>query len=305
MSGEILCVGELLWDALPEGLFLGGAPLNVARHLHALGEQSVMVSRVGADRLGREAVRRLEACGMTTALVQADSALETGFVVVTLDDESTPVYEILQPVAWDALALTDALATRADQASAMVFGSLAQRAETARATIRRLCRTDALKVFDVNLRPPYDGRDVVEASLGLADVVKLNDLELDRMRDWFGLPGETRAAVQALAVRFGCWAVCVTRGAAGGALWKDGTWWEHPGYRARIKDTVGAGDAFLAALLAGLLADHTGEKLLDLANRLGAYVATRPGAVPAYEIGDLDDVIRLALDGPSAVDDNR
>lgn len=296
-SGEILCVGEVLWDALPEGLFLGGAPLNVARHLHALGEEVAMVSRVGQDRLGREALRRLKARGMPTHLIQPDAALETGFVAVTLDDGGTPAYEIVQPVAWDALALTDALAGRAERAAAVVFGSLAQRQETARRTVRRVCASDgALKVFDVNLRPPHDSRSVVEASLGLADVVKLNDHELDRMRDWFGLPGGLRPTVEALAERFGCRAVCVTRGAAGSALWGDGQWWEHAGYRVRVKDTVGAGDAFLAAMLAGLLAGRAGEELLDLANRLGAYVATRSGAVPAYEIGGLEDIVRLVLD---------
>lgn len=301
MDGEILCVGEVLWDALPDGLFLGGAPLNVARHLHALGEEAVMVSRVGEDRLGREALRRLEARGMATDLVQTDAERETGFVEVTLDAEGTPNYEIVRPVAWDALALTNALSERAARAEAIVFGSLAQRSEASRRAVRGLCEAasggGALKVFDVNLRPPHDARSVVEASLQVADVVKLNDHELERMRSWFGLVGTMREAVGALAERFDCRAVCITRGAEGSALWKVERWHEHSGYRVHVKDTVGAGDAFLAAMLSGLLAGHTGEKLLDLANRLGAYVATRSGAVPAYEIGDLEDIIRMALDG--------
>lgn len=300
MGNEILCVGEVLWDALPEGLFLGGAPLNVARHLHALGEEAIMVSRVGDDRLGREALRRLQARGMSTDLIQMDTERETGFVEVTLDEEGTPDYEIVQPVAWDALARTDPLAERAAQAAAIVFGSLAQRSETACRTVRALCAGDALKVFDVNLRPPHDERSVVEASLDIADVVKLNDHELVRMEGWFGLSGSVRETVEGLAERFACRAVCVTRGAEGSALWKDGRWWEHAGYRVRVKDTVGAGDAFLAAMLSGLLARRAGAELLDLANRLGAYVATRSGAVPAYEVGELEDIIRMALDGQQA-----
>ncbi len=297
MSNEILCVGEVLWDALPEGLFLGGAPLNVARHLHALGERAVMVSRVGTGRLGREARRRLEARGMTTDLVQTDDALETGFVTVTLDAEGTPAYDIVRPVAWDALALTEELSERAAAAAAVVFGSLAQRSPASRRAVRDLCSGgSALKVFDVNLRPPYDDEGVVVASLGLADVVKLNDDELGQMKGWFDLPGAMRAAAEALAERFGCRAVCVTRGAEGSALWEGGRWWEHAGYRVKVKDTVGAGDAFLAAMLSGLLAGRAGAELLEGANRLGAYVATRSGAVPAYESGDLEDVIRMALD---------
>lgn len=295
-SEDILCVGEVLWDALPEGLFLGGAPFNVAGHLHALGEEAALVSRVGDDRLGREALRRMQARGMTTDLVQVDTALETGFVRVALDDEGDAAYAIEQPAAWDALALPDVLAQRAAQAEAIVFGSLAQRQETARRTVRRLGATDALKAYDVNLRPPHTPPHVVEASLHDADVVKMNEEELARVGQELGLPDTPREAAEALARRFGGRSVCVTRGAQGSALWRDGTWTEHPGYSVAVQDTVGAGDAFLAALLAGLLAGWASERMLDAANRLGAFVASRSGAVPAYEVGSLDAASRLPLE---------
>jgi fructokinase len=171
MAAEILCVGEVLWDALPAGLFLGGAPFNVAGHLHALGVRVGVVSRVGDDRLGTEALERLARSGIATDLVQIDPALETGFVSVTLDDDGIPAYDIVEPAAWDHIALQDGLLERAASAAAIVFGSLAQRHVVSRATIERLCEVDVPKVFDVNLRPPYDDVAVVRHSLGHADIV--------------------------------------------------------------------------------------------------------------------------------------
>ena len=296
MSDEILCVGEILWDALPEGLFLGGAPFNVARHLHALGEAVVFASRVGDDVLGEEARRRLRAQGLDAALVQIDDSLPTGFVRVALDtDTGEPDYEIVEPAAWDAITLTDALHQHAEAAAALVFGSLAQRASTSRQTIQRLCETDALRVFDINMRPPYVDRAIVEHSLRVADVVKLNEDELSRLRDWFGLAAEPEAAMDDLATTFGCQAVCVTWGGAGARLWQEGVCSHQAGYAVEVEDTVGAGDAFLSTLLSGLLAGRGGVPLLDLANRLGAFVASHSGALPAYEVGGLDDIGRLPL----------
>jgi fructokinase len=296
MSDEILCVGEILWDALPKGLFLGGAPFNVARHLHALGEEVAVVSRVGEDVLGDEALRRLRAQGLSPALVQRDDELPTGFVRVALDAHTgEPDYEIVEPAAWDAIALTDALEQHAAEAAALVFGSLAQRASVSRRTIQRLCETDALRAFDINLRPPYVDRAVVEHSLRAADVVKLNDEELRRLQNWFDLATSPEEAMDDLATTFDCRAVCVTWGREGARLWQDGVCSHQSGYAVAVADTVGAGDAFLSALLAGLLDGRGGESLLDLANRLGAYVASHAGASAAYEVESLDDIEQLPL----------
>jgi fructokinase len=280
-SAEILCVGEVLWDALPEGLFLGGAPFNVACHLRAAGAPVTMVSRIGDDRLGDEMLRRAARYGVGTDLVQTDPELPTGFVHVSVDSAGNPRYEILAPAAWDAIAATDALLDRAAKARAIVFGSLAQRSPISRDTIQRLWATDALMVFDVNLRPPFTDREIVRQSLGRADVVKLSDEELARVAEWFALRGTFRETVAALAETFACPAVCVTRGSEGAALWHDGKWTEHPGFKVEVRDTVGAGDAFLAVLLSGLLAGESDTALLQHANLIGAYVATQFGAVPA------------------------
>lgn len=294
---DILCVGEVLWDALPDGLFLGGALFNVAGHLHALHEPSTLVSRVGNDVLGDEVRRRMRTRGMPTDLLQVDSDHPTGIARVSLNEDGTPTYEIPEPAAWDAIAWTDALAERARSARAVVIGSLAQRNETSYRTIQTLCHTtDGLVVYDVNLRPPHTGRALVEPSLHLADVVKLNDAELQQVRDWFDLPNGTRPSLESLADRFSLRACCVTHGAEGASLWNDGTWSTHPGDEVEVLDTVGAGDAFLAAFLSGFLAGRSGESLLPLANRLGAFVASRSGALPAYDFDGLQDIEKMTLD---------
>lgn len=280
-ESEILCVGEVLWDALPAGLFLGGAPFNVACHLRAAGLPVALVSRVGADQLGDEALRRIARYGVGADLVQVDPALPTGLVRVTVERDGNAEYEIVEPAAWDAITPNDALFRRAADARAIVFGSLAQRSVVSRGTIERIWETEAMTVLDVNLRPPYDDREIIRRSLGRADVVKMNDEEMRRIAAWFDLHGSVREIAAAVAGTFSCHAVCVTRGRDGAALWRDGRWAEHPGFEVDVRDTVGAGDAFLAVLLAGLLTGAEDSTLLRDANLIGAYVVTQFGAVPA------------------------
>ena len=278
---EILCVGEGLWDSRPSGLCLGGSPFNVACHLRAAGYPVSMVSRVGADRLGDEVLRRVAHYGVGTDLIQVDRSLPTGFVHVTIDGAGESTFDILSPAAWDAIAPDAELLERAAGARAIVFGSLAQRNPVTRRTLDLLWDSEALMVFDVNLRPPHADKEIVRRSLEHADVVKVNHLEMKTLASWFGLPVSGRDAAVALAERFGCDVVCLTRGRRGAGLWRDGRWTEHPGFEVEVRDTVGAGDAFLAVLLAGLFAGTDSGALLNNANLMGAYVATQFGAVPA------------------------
>ena len=279
-TGEVLCVGEILWDSLPTGLFLGGAPFNVACHLSAAGVPVAMVSRVGADPLGDEAVRRAHGYGVATDLVQVDPTLPTGLVNATIDESGEARYVIVDGAAWDAIEQNDILLARAENAVAIVFGSLAQRHATTRRTIEQLWESKALMVFDLNIRPPYEDRDVIGRSLERADVVKVNTGELQRLASWFGLPSGERESALALSRLFSCPIVCVTRGRSGAGLLRNDAWAEHPGFEVHVRDTVGAGDAFLATLLAGLLAGADNETLLKDANRSGADVAARFGALP-------------------------
>jgi fructokinase len=283
MKDEILSVGEVLWDILPGGKCLGGAPFNVACHLHALGAPVAFASRVGRDDLGREILDECRRRGMPADLVQEDPALPTGRGEVTFPEPQSPKFVFLTPCAWDAIEATPALLARARSARAILMGTLAQRDPRSRATVRALCALPAFRVFDVNLRPPFDDRAVVEACLYGAKLLKLNDGELARFRGWFGLPKDEREAAAALAARFGCETVCVTRGERGAALWRGGEWREHPGYRVKAADPVGAGDAFLAALLSRLLDGGDLAEALRHANATGAFVASRPGATPPLD----------------------
>jgi fructokinase len=293
MKKEILCIGEVLWDALPSGLFPGGAPFNVACHLRMLGERVAIASCVGDDVLGEEAVRRLVRRGMDPSLIRIHPTLPTGFVRAELDADGDARYEIVEPAAWDAIEVNDAMTASAAKARAVVFGSLAQRHATSRESILQLVRLAAFSVFDVNLRPPYDKPEIVEESLHDSDLVKLNGQELLRLSEWFGLPGAERTACEAVASRFGCHAVVVTRGAAGAALWREGRWTEHPGIRTAVRDTIGAGDAFLAALLFRLIDGCPDSEALRFANEVGAFVASRDGATPEYRVERLHGRWRL------------
>ena len=297
MTNGILCIGEVPWDALPAGLFLGGAPFNVACHLNELGVETEFASRVGDDMLGAEIRRQMRGRGMSDDLLQIDAKLSTGFVIVSLAKTTGPAFEIVAPSAWDAVEPEPALIDRARSARAIVYGSLFQRAGKSRATLGKLLGGDALAVFDVNLRPPYDSREVVEASLAGADIVKLNDAEAVRLAEWFGWPAPNgssdslRETAARIAVKSGARAVAMTRGEHGAGLWRAGEWTEHPGYRVEVADTVGSGDAFLAALLEGWFAGKTSAEMLGWANAVGAYVATRQGATPRYDRSAIERII--------------
>lgn len=298
MTKQILCIGEILWDALPAGLFLGGAPFNVACHLHNLGEDVVMISRVGNDELGRQIFRRVKNKGMISEGIQTDYSHLTGVVNVELDENGVPAYEIVQPSAWDFIELDKSVEAKAKSANVFIFGSLAQRSEKSRNTIKTLLGYGMLNVFDINLRPPYIDKHIIEYALQKSHILKLNDAELIHLRDWFNLPNEMEPAVKALAEKFDCETICVTKGEKGAGLWRQNEWTEHPGYKIEPKDTVGAGDAFLAALVISILAGKDNESTLAFANDVGAYVATKDGATPKIDLqNDKPLMKRLSASG--------
>jgi fructokinase len=283
MPYRILAVGEVLWDLLPSGKQLGGAPANFTFHCRSLGGDARLVTRIGGDALGREVLDRLRSLGLPTDTVQVDPTAPTGTVDVTLAADGQPLYTIRTGVAWDRIG-ADALATAcASTADAVCFGSLAQRDEPSRGSIRSLvqaARPGALRMFDVNLRPPFVDPGVIEDSLGLADALKLNDLELPALATLFGLPAEPRAMMTALARRFDLSLVALTRGSAGSLLLADGAWSDHPGVRVEVSDTIGAGDAFTAALVVGRLAGLPLDAINRHANAVAAFVCTQPGGTP-------------------------
>ena len=278
----IVGVGEILWDMLPAGRQLGGAPANFAYHAKALGADAAVVSRVGDDEPGREILDRLDALGLNRAHVTTDRTHPTGRVDVRLDAAGVPTYVIHAPAAWDFIPPDAALLDLAARADAVCYGSLALRAERSAATITAFVEaTRGLRVFDVNLRPPFVDGAVVARLLPASNVLKLNDAELPRVADMLGIPTDAGAAAEALFERFPLRVIALTRGGAGSVLFsRDGRVADHPGFPTIVADTVGAGDAFTAALVTGLLRGHDLGAVNAAANRLAAYVCSRHGATP-------------------------
>jgi len=275
---KVLCFGEILWDSLPSGLFPGGAPFNVACHLHKLGINSIIASRLGNDTLGSIIKKRLTEKGMDTSLIQNDPVYPTGLVNVTLNSYGNASYEIVNPAAWDFICDDKVLLDTAEDSDIIVYGSLAQRNETTRNTLYKLLGLKKTNIFDVNLRPPYDNQEIIEKTLYKSTVVKLNNEELFTLSKWFGFQAEIKHAACSLADKFGCSMVCITRGAEGSALLMNDNWIEHPGFIVEVKDTIGSGDAFLAAFIDEMLKQKNAADILKEANKLGSYVATRSGA---------------------------
>lgn len=283
MSFRCIGLGEILWDVLPSGRQLGGAPANFAYHAAALGAEGRVVSRVGADEPGRALLARLRQLGLPTDTIELDPVAPTSTVTVALGADGHPHYTIHEDVAWDRLAAEPAARAVVAACDALCFGSLAQRGATARASIRdllRLTRADTLRVFDLNLRQHYFSPAVVEQSLALANVLKVNETELPVLVEMFALPREERAAMTALAQRFELRAVVFTRGERGSVVLADGAWAEHPGERISLADTIGAGDSFTAAFTLGLLRGWPLATIVARATAVSAFVCTQPGATP-------------------------
>lgn len=281
----IVGLGELLWDLFPQGRVMGGAPANFAFHAAALGDEGVVVSRVGEDALGRELLDRLSGLGLSVAGIQRDETHPTGTVQVELDASGQPHYTITEGVAWDHLAWNDELESLAARTDAVCFGSLAQRHPVSRATIRRFLgslREGALRVFDVNLRQHFHSGPVLDESLRLADVAKLNLEELPRVLEAVGETptGEVPSDARSLLGRYALNLVCVTRGEHGSVLVTASEVSEHAGYVVQMADPVGAGDAFTAALVHHYLRGADPARMNKAANRLGSWVAAQVGGTP-------------------------
>lgn len=282
------CFGEALWDVLPRGIFLGGAPLNVACHLTRHGVATRLITAVGRDFLGEEIIRRLQAWDLDPRDVTRDPARPTGVVRAELDERGVARYEIARHAAWDAI--TAPTSPRLGPApGAIVFGTLALRNAPNRQTLEQLIAAwpKAVRVLDLNLRAPFDRPSVIRWALRRAQILKLNDAELAHLSGVMTLrPGELKRAARQLALRHGLDRICVTAGAHGAGLWWDGAWYWEAGRKVAVRDTVGAGDAFLASLLTAVLVRRAKPaEALATACRLGEFVAGCDGATPVYKIG--------------------
>lgn len=283
MRPFIIGIGEVLWDNLPSGPRMGGAPTNFACHAQALGAEARIVSRVGDDESGALLLRKLEEAGMVISGISIDAGHPTGSVGVEIMGDGQPVFAIHENVAWDHLVVdpeTEDLFKRAD---AVCFGSLAQRNSVSGNVIHSLVgltAPKALRIFDVNLRQDHFTMHTVLTSLKLANVLKLNDAELPRLAGMLDLSGSVREQFAALISRFDLRLVAYTRGSEGSVLFDGSEWCEHPGLTTQVCDTVGAGDSFTATVAMGMLDGWPLEAISVAANEVAAYVCSCDGAVP-------------------------
>jgi fructokinase len=322
MNSNVIGVGEVLWDLLLTGPKLGGAPANFAYHAHALGAQTQVITRVGKDDYGREIIRRFHEMGLPETGVQVDEIAPTGTAKVALSGDGLAHFTIQENVAWDHIAVTPEALAAAREADAICFGSLAQRCEPSRNTIQHLVAATlpgALRVFDINLRQRFYSRDVIEQSLQLANVLKLNDDELPTLAAMFNLTGsaeddscgadtpvrvfaarqpsartrvsaphEIEHQIECLAHTFSLRVVALTRGANGSLLYQkhndEARWSDCPSRPVKVVDTVGAGDSFTAALVLGLLRKMDLDEINTIANEVARYVCSQPGATPTMPV---------------------
>jgi fructokinase len=304
MPTDFYAFGEILWDCLPSGRHAGGAPFNVAAHLAQIGVSSFLISCIGQDALGDEILKVARDKNVNTEFIsRARIGLGTGTVLVTVDENGNATYELVQPAAWDEIGVSSEALAAVSKARAFIYGSLAGRSPYNLDQLARLLDVNGpLKFFDVNLRPPFANPPLVMELAKRADVLKLNDGEVGQLAHWLRtgelIPDTPRtlddiaAACATIAQATSASHICVTMAEEGAALWDRGNLVTAPAPKVVVKDTVGAGDAFMAGLMVGLTRGMETGKVLENACRLGAFVASHHGATPLFP----PEIVRIFAD---------
>lgn len=282
MKDIIVGMGEALWDCLPEGRKLGGAPANFAYHVGQFGWKTVVVSAIGNDPLGDEILERLADVNLEHKIVRVP--FPTGTVQVTLSGDGIPAYEICENVAWDNIPWSDELEALAKRTKAVCFGSLAQRNPVSRNTILRFLGTmdaDTERIYDINLRQSFYSLEVIEESLKRATILKLNDEEIEVVKALLQITGEPEDVCRQLIAKYeSLRMVIVTCGAIGSYVFTadETSWVDTP--KVTVADTVGAGDSFTATFAANILKGKSVKEAHKLAVQVSAFVCTQNGAMP-------------------------
>lgn len=284
MERPIVGIGEILFDLLPAGAQLGGAPANFAYHVGRLGGKGIAISAIGKDALGEEVKTILAAKGLEAVLPEV--AFPTGVVNVTLDGKGVPTYTIIEGVAWDNVPYTPQMKEIAARAQAVCFGTLAQRSPVTRRTILDFIAdmpADSLKVYDINLRQHFFSRETIETSLQVADILKINDEEIVVVSELLGLEGTPEEACRAILRLYGLRLVILTKGGDGSEVITEDEILSVRCPKVEIADTVGAGDSFTAAFIRAYLRGDSLAECHRLANEVSAFVCSCHGAMPEYE----------------------
>jgi fructokinase len=287
-------LGEVLWDILPSGRVLGGAPANFAYMAAILGDEGVVASRIGIDDLGRDACTEMRNHGLNTQYVQHDALHKTGTTQVKIDSTGQPTFTIEETVSWDFLEWTPVWEELSARADVVCFGSLAQRSAISAATIGRFLRNmpgNALRIFDVNLRGDFYSSEVLRRSLDYAHIVKANDHELLKLGRLLGFDSEDETTTAKQLLReFQLRLICVTRGRYGSLLVSRSEFKEHKGFTVDVADTVGAGDAFTACMAHNFIRGQSLQEISERSNRFAAWVTTQVGATPQLDRAILQEV---------------
>lgn len=281
----IICYGEVLWDIFPNGARAGGAPFNVAYNLHRMGIHSKIISSIGVDALGDQLLDMIKNWGIPTDTIQQNDQYPTGTVIANIDEHNDAHYEIIRPVAWDYIEEKETYKTQIEAADAFVFGSLVTRNDVSRNTLHDLLKYAKLKVFDINLRPPFIDIPEILSLLEKVDIVKMNKAELRQLLQWIDVEyvSEEKSA-KVLRDKFKLRAIIITKGSKGAAYLEGDTFVRTPAVHVEIKDTVGSGDSFLAGFLSTYIGQpgSTIEDALRNATTLGAFITNHEGACPDY-----------------------
>ncbi|SHN22426.1 carbohydrate kinase family protein [Chitinophaga sp. CF418] len=290
---NIVSLGEILWDILPEQELPGGAPLNVAYHLHKHSQRVVLVSGIGNDNHGQRLLDIMQEHGLATDLIQRDNRYDTGKVYARMDEKMDMQYDIVYPVAWDHISWDATLEAtfRNDDLQYLVYGSLLARNDISRNTLEKALQSKARKVLDINLRAPYYSKETLEWLLLSCDLLKLNIGELELISSWYNQFTTSEDRIQALSEQFNIPTIIVTLGSKGCMGYIQGEFYYQEGQPVKVADTIGSGDAFLAGFLTSQIRSCTPAYSLAYANALGALVASKPGGCPDYHPQEITDMI--------------
>ncbi|SDI85854.1 fructokinase [Chryseobacterium taeanense] len=286
----IVCFGEVLWDVFPEGKRAGGAPFNVAYNVHKMGFDAKVLSKIGKDDLGQKLIQQISNWGISTEYIQIDECYPTSTVIAKIDEHNEATYEIINNVAWDHIEFNPNHNELITNAEAFVFGSLSSRNEETKNTLFRLLEMAKLKVFDVNLRPPFIDIELIKTLLLKSDIVKINKLELHQIIDFIGEKFNTEEqAVKLIQNHFDIGEVILTKGSEGAIYFVQDQHYAFPALPISIADTVGSGDSFLSGFISKRIQKGTTpEEILREAIALGAFITSKSGACPEYEYSDFE-----------------
>lgn len=278
---KAVCFGEILYDIFPDKERIGGAPLNVASRLSSMGIYTEMISKIGADVEGNELLSYLNSRNIKTVNIVKDEQYDTGIVNVSLSASGSATYEIKYPSAWDKIELTQSMINSVAQSDAFIFGSLVGRDKVSRCTLLELIPKAKFRVLDFNLRPPHYSEELLIEFMQHAEFIKLNDDELIEIAEMMGSKyNSLEQNLFFVAGKSNARSICVTKGRHGAVLLHNKKLYYNSGYKVKVKDTVGAGDSFLATLIAKLLQGEDPQSALDQACAMGALIAGKEGANP-------------------------